>query len=111
MAWIWVTIPTRAALAVSWASALGSVAKIPRSRPAPSGRSGSNVNGSSIAAVRDPSDPSANSFCQPTRARGSGLAPSAAPLRCPRSAATAMASARSEAWTRTGSRPASDRRA
>ena len=55
----------------------------PRRRSGGSGRSGSASMSSSSAAVRDPSDPSAKHFSQPTRARPSGPPPSGSPLRRP----------------------------
>ena len=51
----------------------GSVIQTPRRRSGASGRSGSGSMSSSSAAVRDPSEPSAKHFCQPTRARPAGV--------------------------------------
>ena len=74
-----------------------------------SGRSGSGSMSARSAAVRDPSEPSAKHFCQPTRARPFGSAPRIAPLRNPPASAVSRASSENDAMTRSGSRPVSDR--
>ena len=77
-----------------------------------SGRSGSGSMSSSSAAVRDPSEPSAKHFCQPTRARPSGSV--AEDVAAAQPASMAVVEARRPActaWTRIGRRPASARRA
>ena len=81
MAWIWRGDAAGAGPRDTLARPSGSVIQTPRRWSGGSGRSGSASMSSSSAAVRDPSDPSAKHFCQPTRARPSGSSPSGVPLR------------------------------
>ena len=80
--------------------------KTPRSVPAGSGLPSSGSIGSSSAAVRDASVPSAKSFSQPNRAR-SAPSQSGSPLRRPAAAAASICSSRMQAWIRSGSLPRS----
>ena len=99
IAWMMVEMPWRWARAASSVSRCGGVRKTPRSVPSGSGLPSSGSIGSSSAAVRDASVPSAKSFSQPNRARPPG-GPSGSPLRSSIATAVASCSERIEAWTR-----------
>ena len=88
------------------AGASASVIQTPRRSSGGSGRSASGSMSSRSAAVRDPSEPSAKHFCQPTVARPSGSRRGAAPLRWPR--CDRRRDARRRACTH-GRAPAADR--
>ena len=66
------------------ASSSGGVTQTPRRRSGGRGRSGSASMSARRAAVREPSEPSAKHFCQPTRALPFGSSPTGEPLRRPR---------------------------
>ena len=102
----------RAASPASDASSAGGVRNRPRRRSASAGPSGA-AKGSSIAAVRERSVPSANSLSQPTLTVSAGVpagSPIGSPLRRPRSIAASRPSARIDACTRSGRRPRSTSR-
>ena len=63
------------------ASSSGGVTQTPRRRSGGRGRSGSASMSARRAAVREPSEPSAKHFCQPTRALPFGSSPTGEPLR------------------------------
>ena len=113
IAWTCVAIPASAARRARTPSSAGAASHVPRpgvDRPvAPPSAPPSASYGSSSAAVRDPSVPSANALSQPIRNRSSGSGPSGAPLRSPASTAAASCGARTEAWSRRPSAPSAAR--
>ena len=73
IAWIVVVMPPPVARATRSRRPSGSVIQTPRRWDAGSGRSDSASMSSSRAAVRDPNDPSAKHFCQPTTRPAVGI--------------------------------------
>ena len=89
-----VAIPPAAARSRARADRSGAVIQTPRRRSGGSGRSASGSIGSSSAAVRDPSVPSAKHFMPAEAGPAAGRAPSGAPLRSPPAIAVSSASSR-----------------